>query len=169
MTLRLLYDRLLSGWRGLQPRERVIIAVGSITALILVCYTLVWTPVQRDLARLRVSVPKAQAQLDLMRAQAHQIARLRAGASPTGTTGDLLTKLERSALARGLRQHITSMEPDGDNAARLSLDAVNFNALLSWLADLQQQSGVRADTATITAQPDAGIVNVRLLLRRPGA
>lgn len=169
MTPRLSSDRLLSGWRNLQPRERVIVAAGSIIALVLVCYTLVWMPVQRDLSGLRASVPKARAQLALMHVQARHVARLRTSASSTGSTGNLLTRLERSALERGLRQNITRMEPDGNNAVRLSLDAVNFNALLSWLTDLRRQSGVRAETATITAQPDAGVVNVRLLLRSPGA
>ncbi|MFQ6021156.1 MAG: type II secretion system protein GspM [Acidiferrobacterales bacterium] len=168
MIPQLLSDRLVSGWRSLQPRERIIIAAGSIIALALICYTLLWMPMQRDLSRLRASVPKARSQLALMDVQARQIARMRASGSARRSTGNLLTRLERSAVERGIRQNITRMEPDGADAARLSFDAVNFNGLLSWLADLQRQDGVRTESATITAQPDAAIVNVRLLLRRPG-
>ncbi len=168
MIPRFLSERLVAEWRNLQPRERGIIVTGTVIAVVLLFYTLAWLPMQRDLERLRVSVPKARAQLALMQVQARQVARLRTRASSTVDTGNLLTRLERSALERGLRESITRMEPDDNDSARLSLDGVNFNTLLSWLADLQQQNGVRAASATITAQPDPGTVNVRLLLRRSG-
>ena len=84
-------------------------------------------------------------------------------------SGNLLSTLERSALDRGLRRNITRMAPDGSAGVRLALDGVGFNTLLRWLTDLQQGSGVRVESATITAQSDPGVVDARLLLRRPGA
>ena len=61
------------------------------------------------------------------------------------------------------------MEPDGTNGARLSLDGVHFNALITWLASLQSQGGVRIEKATFEAQATAGTVNARLVLRGAGA
>ncbi len=162
-----LFERMFSLWRTLEPRERLVITAGSIIAVAMLVYTLLWMPLQRDLTRLRVSVPKERSQLAQMQVQARQVARLRTGVGATAPSDNLLTTLERSAVERGLRRNITRMEPDGSAAVRLALDDVSFNTLLQWLADLQRQAGVRTENATITAQSAPGIVDARLLLRRP--
>ncbi len=163
-----LFDRLRNAWNSLQSRERLIVGVGALILLALLGYSTVWAPVQRDLPNLRIDVPKQRTQLALMRVQAQQVAQLRSGAPAKIAPGNLLTKLEQSAQSRGLRENITRMEPDETNSVRLSLDSVDFNALLRWLQELQIQNGIRPETAIITAQSDPGLVNARLLMRGPG-
>jgi general secretion pathway protein M len=166
--MRQLLEQLYARWRTLQPRERMVLGGGGTLALIMLSYSLLWAPLQLDLSHLRTAVPRERAQLIKMRAQVREIATLRARAPAAGNSSNLLSTLERSAQEHKLRQYITRMEPDPVNGVRVSLDAVTFNALLQWLADLQKQAGVRADTATIAAQTDAGIVNARLVLRAAG-
>lgn len=166
--MRQLLEQLYARWRTLQPRERIVLGSGGTLALVMLGYALLWVPLQRDLSHLRTAVPKERAQLMQMRTQAREIAALRARAPAAGNSSNLLSTLERSAQEHKLRQYITRMEPDPVNGVRVSLDAVGFSALLQWLADLQKQSGVRADTATIAAQADAGMVNARLVLRAAG-
>ena len=163
-----LLQQLYSRWRALQPRERVALASGSLLALLMLGYALLWVPMQRDVARLSVLVPKEHVQLLTMRAQAQEIARLRALAPASTNAGNLLTTLERSALEHQLRQYITRMEPDPSNGVRVSLDAVAFDALLRWLADLQRDASVQAHNVSITAQAQPGMVNARLLLLAAG-
>lgn len=160
---------ILTRWRGLQPRERLVLATGSVVLALMLVFVLVWLPLQRDISQLRLSIPKEQSQLALMRVQATLVKRLRAAGSTRKTTGNLLATLEQSATSHGLRPHISRMEPEGANGVRLSLDGVNFNTLLGWLDELQRQGGMRVENATMEAQPEDGIVNARLLLRRPGA
>ena len=163
-----LFDRLRNAWHSLQSRERLIVGIGAVILLALLGYSIVWAPVQRDLPNLRIDVPKQRTQLALMRVQAKQVAQLRGSAPAKIASGNLLTKLEQSAQNRGVRENITRMEPDETNSVRLSLDSVDFNALLRWLKELQTQNGIRPETATITAQSDQGLVNARLLMRGPG-
>ncbi|MFQ5935696.1 MAG: type II secretion system protein GspM [Acidiferrobacterales bacterium] len=162
------FEELRNYWRSLQRRERLMIAGGGALALVMSGYALLWAPLQRDLSRLHRMVPAERVQLLTMRVQAREISRLRAGGPAAGGTDNLLTTLERSAQEHGLREYITRMEPDAGSGVRVSLDAVAFNTLLEWLADLQRQAGVRAQTATITAQAGAGVVNARLLLHPAG-
>jgi type II secretory pathway component PulM len=63
---------------------------------------------------------------------------------------------------------MTRIEPEGANAARVTFEEVNFNSLVSWLAELQAQ-GVRVENANLQRLPATGLVSVRLVLRGAGA
>ncbi len=157
------FDRL----RNLPQRERWMVIGGAI-GLLLVLYLSLWLPMQRELSRLRTSVPQEKVQLAQMRVQAMEISQLRASGRVPQAGGNLLANLEQSATANGVRGHITRMEPDGNNGARLSLEGVHFNALIGWLANLQNQGGVRIEKASFESQTAAGTVNARLTLRSAG-
>jgi len=156
----------LQRWRKLQPRERVAVSVAAGFVLLFMLYALVWLPVTRDLAHLREAVPAEQRRLALMQVQSAQVKRLRASSTPAASAGNLLATVEQAAVARGLRQQMTKMEPDSGNGVRLTFDQVGFNAVLSLLADLQKQHGLRVENASVEALADnPGTVNARLLIR----
>ena len=155
--------------RALPPREQLLY-LGGAAAVLLILYLSLWLPMQHELARLRVAVPREKIQYAQMQVQAMQVNQLRTSGHRPLAGGNLLANLEQSATANGLRSRISRMEPDGANGARLSLDGVDFNALIRWLADLQNQGGVHVEKATFEAQPAAaGTVNARLVLRGAGA
>ncbi len=154
--------------RNLTPQQQLVYAGGT-AALLLILYLSLWLPVQRELSRLRTSVPQEKMQLAQMQVQAMQVNQLRASGRQPIAGGNLLVRLEQSATASGIRARISHMEPDGSNGARLSLDGVDFNAMIGWLGNLYTQGGVRVEKATIEAQATAGTVNARLTLRGSGA
>lgn len=154
-------------WRSLSPRDRLLL-IGVSIGLLLVLYLSLWLPMQRELSKLRTSVLQEKVQLAQMRVQAMEISQLRASGRVPQAGGNLLVNLEQSATANGIRGRIIRMEPAGSNGANLSVEGVNFNALISWLASLQNQGGVRIEKATFEAQPTAGTVNARLVLRSAG-
>ena len=163
------YQRALAYWRGLAARERAVLALGAVVAALLLFYALLWAPLQRDLERLRAGVPKAYEQLQWMRAQATRIKQLRAAATTAVLRGGLLSFVEQSAQSYNIREHIKRVEPDGANSVRLAIDGVEFNNLLQWLVNVQNQGGVRIENASVEPLPTAGTVNARLLLRAPGS
>src|SRR3989344_5210752 len=153
--------------RGLSPRDRWLL-IGGAVGLLLVLYLSLWLPMQRELSRLRLSVPQEKIQLAQMRVQAMEINQLSASGRVPQAGGNLLVNLEQSATANGIRSRIIRMEPEGSGGARLSLEGVHFNALIGWLACLKHPGGVRIEKATFEAQPAAGTVNARLVLRSAG-
>lgn len=155
-------------WDGLPPRERRILLAGGALLLFFLFYLVFWAPMQRGIERLRVSVPQDRGKVAQMRAQAAQVQQLRARVPAAAQRGNLLSSLEQSASARGLRPSINRMEPEGQNGARLVMDEVSFNALIAWLAELQGQ-GIRVENATVSKRPTVGLVQARVLLRAPGA
>lgn len=154
--------------RNLPQRERWMV-IGVAVGAVILLYLSLWLPWQVEIRKLRTAVPQEKVQLAQMRVQAMEISQLRASGRVPAGGGNLLANLEQSATANGIRARITRMEPDGTNGARLSLDGVHFNALITWLASLQSQSGVRIEKATFEAQAAAGTVNARLVLRGAGA
>ena len=158
----------LTRLRNLTPREQLIY-LGGAAAVLLILYLSLWLPVQSELSRFRTAVPQEKTQLAQMQVQAMEVNQLRASGRQPMAGGNLLARLEQSATVSGIRSRITRMEPDGSNVARLSLDNMDFNALIGWLGNLQAQGGVRVEKATFEAQATAGTVNARLTLRGAGA
>jgi general secretion pathway protein M len=156
---------LQSRWERLASRDRQIAgAVAGVMAIALL-YLLVWSPLQRSLARLRLDVPNEHAQLQRMREMSEQVSRMRREAPAPLVTGSLLPTVEQSATAHGLRAAFTRLDPEGSNGVRIQVDGAPFNALIGWLADAQKQYALRAEQATIEAHAVPGSVNARLILR----
>jgi len=151
-------------WNKLAPRERRLASAGGIVVGITLLYMLLWLPVQKDLGRLRVSVPEERIQLQRMRAQAASIKPLRARNVAKPAAGTLLSVVEQTASARGMRGFITRMEASGGNGVQLTLDAVPFNSLLSWLADLQDSHSLLVESTSLDAHTAPGTVNAKLKL-----
>lgn len=162
-------DHLRAYWQRLSPRERRLAVAAGALLLAVSLYMLLWLPLQRDLAHLRTETPKAHAQLEWMRAQAPLAKQLRQrGAARTNAAG-LLPAVERSATAHGLKANIARLEPEGERGLRVALDAVPFNTLVLWLAELQKDHAIAVEEATLEAHTSPGLVNARLRLRAAAA
>jgi general secretion pathway protein M len=161
-----LYQRAAGYWRGLAPRERVVLGAGIALAGVLLFFVLLWAPLQHDLNRLRADVPSEQQKLQWMLAQSNRINQLRAAAPTTVPSGGLASFVEQSARTYGIR---TLIKPEGTNAVHLTLDGVAFNSFVEWLTNLQKQGGARVDNASLEPTPTPGVVNARVLLRAGGS
>lgn len=164
-----LINQAIVAWRGLQPRERLLISIAAGLVVAASLYFLLWSPIQNELARLRVDTPKAAEQLQSMRAQAGRIKHLRGAPPAQLNAGGLLAFVEQSASAYNVKQNIKRMEPDGAHGARVMLEGVNFNDCMNWLANLHKQGAVRVENGTFEPQSTPGTVNALLVLRAAGA
>lgn len=167
--IRRAWQQLSERLRQRPTRERQLI-VGAAVAGAVLLYLAAWLPLQAELGQLRATVPQKKTQLARMQAQAQEVAQWRASGRAPVAGGNLLVHLEQSATANGLRGRIARMEPEGNHAARVTLEAAPFNALVGWLADLNRQGGIQIEKATFEAAPSGpGLVNARLVLRGAGA
>jgi general secretion pathway protein M len=157
--------RLRDLWDKLEPGERRLAMIGGAVLGLTLLYMMLWLPVQKDLTRLRASIADERAQLQRMRVQAASIKPLRARNVSAPAAGTLLTVVDQSATSRGLRGYISRLEADGSAGVQLTLDAVPFNSLISWLADLQDSYSLLVDNATMDAHTTIGTVNAKLKLR----
>lgn len=160
-------NALLEKFAALAPRERLILGVGGVAALLIVVYVLVWEPWQSELERLRSQVPDKQQTLAWMRNQAAQIETLSDESSQGASTSGLplLTLVERSANQVKMRDVISRMSP-GDKAdqVRVWMDDVQFDRWLQWV-DALSNSGIEVAEANIDRDGE-NLVSIRTTLQR---
>jgi general secretion pathway protein M len=152
-------------WGMLAARERRLVALGAVLLSLIVLYLLLWLPLQQELYRLRAGVPEGQAQLARMRQQAAAIQPFRGRAASVPAPGTLVSVVDQSATGRGLRKQITKLEADGSNGVQLTAEAISFNSLIAWLADLRETYSLITDNLSVDAHTTPGTVNARLRMR----
>ncbi len=154
-------------WTGLQPRERSILLAGAVVLACLVLWMAIWEPIANERARLRAEVTALATDLAWMEQVSDQVRRRAAaqrdvpGATPAG--GSVLTLVEVSATAAGIRQQIERVQPEGQGA-RLWFDQVGFDQLIRWLGELESRHGLQVTQLAVDVAADGGMVSARLLV-----
>lgn len=154
-------------WNALGARERRVASVlaGFLGAALF--YLLVWSPVESGVARARERLASVQAQLARVQEQATLVASVRA-APRASLPANPAMAVGQAAERHGLREQVKKVDAEGTSAVRVQIEDAPFVALMAWLVELQQ-SGLRAESATIERHANPGTVNARLLLRAQGA
>jgi general secretion pathway protein M len=156
-----------SRWTALPERTRLLAIIAGTLVIVMLLYSSFWRPLQRDLANLRTTVPTQTEQLEWMRAQEPAAKALRGKSVATG--GNIMQTVEQTATTQNIRSFITRMDAEGNGGVRVTLEAVPFNGMVSWLSEIQMNYGVTVDDARIESRPTAGVVNAQLRLRTGGA
>ena len=146
------------------PSERRVAAALAIVIATAAAWVLLWQPMARDTAALRVARAANAAALVEARAMTKEMgAPARLGA--TGAPADARADLERVLAQQNLRSSVTSLDWR-DGRAHIVLAAVGYDALMVALDALQQDARLRAVEATLTARVDRGTVRAELTLAR---
>jgi len=156
-----------SWWAGLAPRERLILLAGSVFLLVMAFWLVIWEPLIAGRAELRQEVRTLSAERLWMEQVVDDVRRrARMSQGETSSSGSVLTLVEVSANAAGLKEALSRVQPEGQGA-RLSFDQVGMDALLSWLADLEQRQGLQVTQLALDVTEAKGMVSARLLVERP--
>jgi type II secretory pathway component PulM len=149
---------------GLQPRERWMVTVGAVAAVVIIVWGFVVAPLRAESARLRGSVDAKQRLLiDIARIEGEQpfsVESNRQGADQT-----LALLVENTARSHGLNPPRT--RANGPSGVDVTIQSAPFDALAAWLVVLHGTYGVDVETASFTSAREPGLVNGQLLLRRP--
>jgi general secretion pathway protein M len=161
-------EQLRTWFRGLQPRERVLVISAGALIAIAVLYLGVFGPFAKAVATREARVNTKQQDLVWMRSVANSV-RIASATQPGGNNGEsLVVLINRTAQQSGLASALVNQAPAGDNSIRVRLERANFDSLVSWLGNLQQQYSIRVDNASIDRGEKTGIVNASLVLARGG-
>lgn len=155
MSLRARYDE----WRSRPLPERWMISLPIAALVAAALYIGVWEPLVVSIGRLRAALPELVAQKDAIRAQADELRSASApSVAPSLRTTMISASLERRELAGA-----GTIEPVGENRARLAFAHVPFHSLWPLLQDLQNEQGLRIVSLRMD-RLDAGNVRVEAVL-----
>lgn len=157
-ALELWSARAMTLWSERPPRERLLLTILGIVAMLALLATLVVRP---------LLAARAEALADI-RTYETLNARLRAAgpalaAQKPRRTGDPATIISGSASEYGVA--IQGSEPEGD-AIRVVIAEAPFDAVMRWLAEVEGSSDLRVIEAQFDRRPATGFVGARLLVAR---
>jgi general secretion pathway protein M len=155
-------------WNALAARERRALSMLAAFLGVILFYFLVWNPVHGGLATARARASAVQAQLVQVREQAARVAALR-NAPRAAPPSNPVASVEQAAERFSIRAQLKSVEAEGVRGVRLQFEGVSFSSLTACLLELQQRSGLRAESATLVRQSVPGTVNAQLVLRVLGS
>ena len=151
-------------WGALSDRERRTLLIGGGIALVLFVLAVV-LPLDRSVARLSHRVARKQADLAWMRSVAPELSA--AGPAPSSADEPLIVLVNESARQAGLGGVLSDTAPSGDGGLRVQLRQAPFDALVGWLARLQQRYGVEVRSARIDGTATTGVVDASFVLGKP--
>jgi type II secretory pathway component PulM len=154
--------KLQDWYQGLGERDQRIALLGGAVATVLLVALLAWW--------LGASVASAETRVERRREDLAFIESVtpRLQAQPSGRSDEPLTiAIDRMAREGGLDDTLAAVEPAANGALRARFAGASFDALVLLLARLQKERGVEAETASVTAIGEPGLVDATLVIRGP--
>jgi len=153
-------------FRGLQPRERMLVSGGAVIVVLMAIY-LGLVPFYRALHARSERVERKQGDLAWMRGVASEVMVLGQNQPAPGPAGESLVVLvDRTARECGLGTSLVGQTPNGETGIRVRLEAAAFDVLVKCLGTLQQAHSVSIEQATFDRTGRPGLVNASLVLNR---
>jgi type II secretory pathway component PulM len=144
----------------LSERDRRMLAIGGALVVLLLLYVIFQLDSSVSSAHKRIK--KKQDDLAWIQVAAPEI--LAQGPIAPSGGESLIVIVDRSAREAGLATALAGSEPAGPGGLSVRLQKAPFDSLISWLARLSQQNGIRIDSASIDTAGTPGLVNAAIVL-----
>lgn len=147
-------------WMNLQSREqRLVAALGSVL-LVFLCFQLIWQPLTEGVTKAQAKLARQQALLEWVTIETARIAQQPVSNASNNTTASISSIVNRTARQKNIV--IARLQPQ-TNSVLVWVDNINFNTLLTWLANLSEQHGIKVINIDINQDSVSGSVEVKRL------
>jgi general secretion pathway protein M len=160
-------DRLRQWFAGLQARERRFLVAGAAGLAALTLIGGVLLPLGASLTRATDDAARRREDLEWMRINAPEI-RSGATALRVPTNEPPVVLVARTAKEAGLAAALRSTQPSGGNAGvRVQLEGAPFDAMMLWLATLDQRYGLAVEAIAVDRAKATGTVDANVTFTQP--
>jgi general secretion pathway protein M len=149
-------------WSARTARERTVVSVGAALVALALLWAMVLNPLTLRRAELERAVPEQRALLAWM-----ESLPTGSGNDTRATQGSLFAVVDRSARSTALAGTLSRIQPEGADTVRVWFDETPFNDLVTWLALLEREHGVRVTAVAVDRTATPGRVSARVTLARP--
>jgi general secretion pathway protein M len=146
---------------ALQPNERTMVTALVGFVVLVVLYTGVWSPLNEWSNRADAQYQRQLAVLDWMRLHENEAKAAGQRSDATREAGSLPTVVANSAARAGLQ--LLRYQPEAGGIS-VVLQNQSFDAVIAWIADLEQTDHVSVKQISVDAQTEPGMVNARITL-----
>ncbi len=161
---------ILAYWNARTQRERFVLAVGAVALALMLGYALLWYPARQGVTQLQNTLPQLRADLNAMRVQSEEFARLRQAAPKSRLdAAGMRTAVQATAAKRGIDRAIERMDMTGADRMRIVLGSVPFESWIGWVDSLQRDHQIVIEAARIDTLGRPGFAKVEVVLYLPNA
>ena len=142
------------------------VLIGAVLAAVLLVFAVI-VPLDRTVAQTRKRITQKTTDLAWMRQVTPELAAAAPIVRQSNNGQSLLVIIDRSAHEANLAESLVGTEPSGNGAGlRVRLEKAPFDVLVLWMSRLQEQSGVKIDSASIDSAGKPGLVNAAIALHQ---
>jgi type II secretory pathway component PulM len=148
-------------------REKAIVAAGLLVVIVLGVHALVIEPYQERMAFLQEAIEQQDTDLVWMKSAVTRLPPAGATGSPGGQaiSGTLANFIDQVVRRQGLSEQLSQISPIGNDEIRMRYNAVDFNRLVSFIAQVNT-SGLAIKDIRILPADVPGIVDSNIILVR---
>jgi general secretion pathway protein M len=158
-------NKLTLWYAALQPREQRAVAIGGVTVAALLLLAILM-PLHSAVSSAALNNETKRADLAWMQVNAPEIRA--AGSQLAADTGEApVVLVDRVGREAGLGSALRGTQPNG-TGVRVQLEGAPFDALVTWLATLDERYGLAIESITVDRTPQPGAVNANITFTQPG-
>jgi type II secretory pathway component PulM len=146
-------------------REKTIVGLGLLVLIVLGIHAFVIEPYQERVTTVREAIVQQRADLAWMRSAVAGMPTEGAVAGTAQISGTLANFINQAVQRLGLSGQLSQISPIGNDEIRMRYSAVDFNRLVSFIAQVNS-SGLDIKDIRISAADNPGIVDSSLVLVR---
>ena len=146
-------------------REKVIVALAFLVAIVIGLHAIVVEPYLMRVAEVQDEIEQQSDDLDWMRSAVSRLPANEAGSGTVAISGTLANFIDQAVRRQGLTEQLTQMSPVGANEIRMRYSSVDFNRLVSFIAQVKA-NGLDVKDMRISPADNPGIVDSNIVLVR---
>ncbi len=146
-------------------REKLIVGIALAVVLGLGVHAFVIEPYQERVSTVREQIAQQRADLAWMNSAVAGMPVGELGANAPQISGTLANFIDQAVRRQGLSGQLSQMSPIGSDEVRMRYSAVDFNRLVSFIAQVNA-NGLDIKDIRISAAENPGIVDSSLVLVR---
>jgi type II secretory pathway component PulM len=146
-------------------REKTIVGVALVVVLVLGVHAFVIEPYQERVSAVREQIAQHRADLAWMNSAVAGMPAGELGAGTPQISGTLANFIDQAVRRQGLAGQLSQMSPIGTDEVRIRYNAVDFNRLVSFIAQVNA-NGLDIKDIRISAAENPGVVDSSLVLVR---
>lgn len=155
----------------MSPRERTMVIGCGVFVVLALLWALGLQPLLKHSAGLEQRVTDKRAQLANLQELAGQVragSDAGVGTAAQGGNQSLVVIIDRTTREKQLAGYLKRNQPEGPGSVRIRIEGAPFDAVVSWLGDLNNGYAMKATSANFDRAGN-GRVNASLVLSRAGS